>query len=207
MMGYSPVSPADPVTGPFSLLAGVAVRIVLYCASVSAVRMVTKRPDEDPKRRIKRRALYAATEIGVGIFMCGPATASVFANVPRFTCNFVVRMSETLGLVDGFDVGAYHSLAEELIPLDDALPYAAWVLGGILTNLALTLYTRRYTTRKVPLKKVALVTALQAVARFTGPSFVVSLPRDEAELLLVMSVILLDKYTTSWLARTVTPWE
>ena len=139
--------------------------------------------------------------------MCGPATTSVFVNVPRFTCNFVVRMSETLGIVDGFDVGAYHTLAEELIPLDDALPYAAWVLGGIFTNIGLAAYTKRYTKRKIPLKKVAVVMCVQALARFTGPSFVVGLPKDEAELLLVLSVILVDKYTTSWLARTVTPWE
>lgn len=207
-MGYSPMSSQDPMSSPMELLAGHALRVTLWCGTVSALRYyLLQRSDEKPKQRLKRRALYAAVEAGVGTVLCGPTMTSVFMNVPRFTCSFVLRMNEALSIVDRFEVAAFHRLAEECIPLDDAVPYTAWVLGSLLSNLGLLIYTKKKTSRKVSVAKVGFVSLLQGLARFTAPSFVVSLPRNEAELMVAMAAVLLDKYTTSWLAHNITPWE
>eukprot|EP00759_Apiculatamorpha_spiralis_P045144 PhF_6_TR41991/c0_g1_i1/m.63508 len=183
MFQYNPSQIQIAPISPWVLIAGHAARITVYSAIVSVLRLLARRKDEKPKRRLQRRFHYAATETIALIIMCGPSAASVFLTVPRFLGDFInPRVASLLHMIDRYEMTAYFALAEEAIPLDNAVPYIAYVVTSIGVNLGLYYYTKKYQKRKKLPHWGPLTLAIigQSVARLSAPSFVVSVPKDEA---------------------------
>eukprot|EP00760_Papus_ankaliazontas_P010462 PhM_4_TR14277/c0_g2_i1/m.4857 len=196
-----------PVASPVVLLVGTLLRVPLYCATVSVVRKyILKKDDENTTKRIKRRAFYAGVDTVANAVLVSPAMAAVTLNVPRFLVDVLQPTAgRLLGLIDGYYTSGYVGLAQENVGIDNPAPFFANVITSVVVNMGLYWWARRNRRAgKISKKKFAAAVAVQSLARFTNPTFIVVLPQEESEILYLIMMALAEKYATSWLAAALT---